>query len=151
MQPLAQVSARDDAEDEQEDVLEEERLHFQAAEAIPRQAQKATEDEPHLSEVLEPEEDPTEEDHDERVSMSDHTGKPPLDDELLQQQEQSEVQAPEDVVPTGPMPHARQEPHDEDVAYILARGTAAPAKGDVHVVPKEAGQRYVPPPPELLH
>ena len=47
------------------------------------------------------------------------------------------------------MPQARQGPDHKQVADLPSPGAPAAAQGDVHIVPEPAGQRDVPPPPEL--
>ena len=49
------------------------------------------------------------------------------------------------------MPHARQEPYDEDVAHVLGFRAAASAKRNVNVVAEETRQRDVPAPPKVLN
>ena len=69
--------------------------------------------------------------------------------ELLADEQDAVVDAPEDVVPCGPVPQASDRPHDGDVEHPPGRRHARPAERDVDVIAEERVEADVPPAPEL--
>ena len=70
-------------------------------------------------------------------------------EKLFYHQKGKEIQSPDEIVPTGPVPDAGGRPHDEQVEHPAALGAAVAPQGDIQVFPEPGGQGDVPPPPEL--
>ena len=67
----------------------------------------------------------------------------------LQHHEEPEIQAPQEKVPVGPVPDARQAPDHRHVKDPAAPAHPVAAQRNVHIFPEEGAQRDVPAPPEL--
>ena len=70
---------------------------------------------------------------------------------LFQHQPHRKVEAPQNEVPTGPVPKAGAKPHDEDVTQRFRSAAPVAPQGDIQVLPEPSSQRHVPPAPELRH
>ncbi len=75
--------------------------------------------------------------------------KPPLEHKLLNDQQQTEVQSPENEVEVRAVPEAGQEPHDQQVEDLSARALAVAAQGDVYILSEPCAQRDMPASPEF--
>ena len=69
--------------------------------------------------------------------------------QLLQQQQEPVIEAPEEEGPPGPVPDAGEHPDDHQVPGQLDLGAAAAAQGNIDVVPEPGAEGDVPAPPEL--
>ena len=65
---------------------------------------------------------------------------------FLHHHNQSEVNTPDDEVPTGSVPHTRQEPYHEDVDSLML---AITSQGDIDIVAEETSERDMPTAPEV--
>ena len=102
-----------------------------------RVAHKCIEEGQHAAEVVKVEDAPADDDKQDAIDVEEHRRDVLLDFQygvLLNHDDKTEIESPDDEIPTGSVPHTCEEPHNEDVQRLMM--TVA-AQRDVEIVAEE--------------
>src|SRR5690554_2674231 len=72
-----------------------------------------------------------------------------FEEKLFKHQKQRKIKSPDDKIPLGPVPKARKEPHNDNIAYPFERAYAVAAHWNVNVIAKPGSERHMPSSPKL--
>ena len=78
-------------------------------------------------------------------------GKEFLQLDPLKDLEETVEQAPNDKIPAGTVPHAREKEHGDQIAVGAQRSFSVSAQGDIHIFPEPGAQGDMPPLPEFVN
>ena len=132
-----------------EDVVEQGDLHVAVPAARARKAEHDREVSAELAKVGEVEDHPAGRGEQQQVEVPEHRRHPVEqvpEEEPLERDERAVVEPPEDEVPARAVPEPGQQPHGQQVEILVL---PVAAERDVDVIPEEAREGDVPPPPEL--
>ena len=73
----------------------------------------------------------------------------PQQKQLFQHQQHPKVHAPEDKVPACPVPEARQQPDDGNIAELLCKAALVASQRDIDIIPEPCPHGDMPGPPEI--